>query len=128
MKPRNLYILITFVITWWALSGCSADRAASRPSQNTTPEAISSAVLEAETLFKQREDLEKLRTSIKLLSAVRDPDNRNYQVEWIYAKHNYFLGKFSTDEKESEEALEEGRDAGKIASRIEPQKPDGYFW
>lgn len=63
-----------------------------------------------------------------MLADVRDPDHRNYQVEWTFAKYNYFLGKYSPDDKEAEEALEDGRDAGKIASRIEPNKPDGHFW
>ena len=128
MKARNHYILITFVITWWALSGCTVDRAADITTQNVPAEAIERALADAETNFKQREDLDKLRASIKSLGAVRDPDRRNYQVEWTYSKHNYFLGKFSTDDDEANDALEAGRDAGKIASKIEPQKPDGHFW
>ncbi|HEX6127337.1 MAG TPA: TRAP transporter TatT component family protein, partial [Pyrinomonadaceae bacterium] len=43
-------------------------------------------------------------------------------------KHNYFLGKFSPDDDESDAALKAGRDAGRIASRVEPSKPDGHFW
>lgn len=128
MKTGNLYILITIVITSWALVGCSKDRAAVTPNQQVSPEAIHLALTECDGLFKQREDLDKLRAAIKRLAAVRDPDNRNYQVEWTFAKYNYFLGKYTTDEAEGEEALEEGRDAGKIASRVEPQKPDGHFW
>ena len=128
MTTRNLYIFITFVITWWALTACSSERAAIPPAGKASPEAISRALADAETQFKQREDLNKLRASIKSLAAVRDPDHRNYQVEWTYAKHNYFLGKFSTNDEEADNALEEGRDAGKIASRVDPQRPDGYFW
>ncbi len=128
MKTINLYILITIVITWWALAGCSADRAAGIAPEKTTREAIGRALTDGEALFKQREDLDKLRTAIKSLAAVRDPDNRNYQVEWSFAKYNYFLGKFTTSDDEAERALEQGRDAGKIASRVEPQKPDGHFW
>ena len=55
-------------------------------------------------------------------------DNRNFEVEWKFAKFNYFLGKHTTDEKESEKAFEDGVQAGRIASRVEPNKPDGYFW
>lgn len=128
MKASNLYILITIVITWWALSGCASDGVATTPRERVSPEAIEIALTEAENLFRQREDLDKLRTSIKSLERVRDPENRNYQVEWTYAKHNYFLGKFSTNEKEAEESLGKGRDAGKIASRVDPSKPDGHFW
>jgi tetratricopeptide (TPR) repeat protein len=128
MKARNSYILITIVITWWALSGCATDRAASTPAEKVSPEAITTALADSESLFKQREDLEKLREAIKSISKVRDPNNRNYQVEWTFAKYNYFLGRHTTNEEEAEDSLEAGRDAGKIASRMEPQKPDGHFW
>ena len=128
MKPSNLYILITIVITWWALTACSKERAATGTVERVKPEAIQQALSDSENLFKQREDLDKLRTAVKSLAAVRDPDNRNYQVEWTFAKYNYFLGKFTTDEDEAETSLELGRDAGKIASRVDPQKPDGHFW
>jgi tetratricopeptide (TPR) repeat protein len=128
MKTSNLYILITIVITSWALGACSKERAAVTPAQRVTPEAIEQALSQADGLFKQRADLDKLRTAIKSLGAVRDPDNRNYQVEWTFSKYNYFLGKFTTDEDEADEVLEEGRDAGRIASRVAPEKPDGHFW
>lgn len=128
MTPRNLYIFITIVITWWPLISCSSDRAASSPPARVAPEAITEALKNSDDTFKDREDLEKLRAAITTLGAVRDPDNRNYQVEWTFAKYNYFLGKFSPNEDESQVALKQGRDAGKIASRVEPEKPDGHFW
>lgn len=128
MTVRNLYTFITIVITWWPLASCSTDRAATSPTVKVTPEAINQALTKADELFKHREDHEKLRAAIKALEVVRDPDNRNYQVEWTFAKYNYFLGKFSSNKDESEEALKHGRDAGKIASRVEPQKPEGHFW
>ena len=128
MKLSNLYILITIVITWWALASCSTECSACGTREPVSPEAIQTALTDSENLFKQREDLDKLRTAIKKLALVRDPDNRNYQVEWTFAKYNYFLGKYSPNEDESETALGQGRDAGKIASRVEPQKPDGHFW
>src|SRR5687768_10937896 len=125
MKARNLYILITIVITSWPLMSCSSKQAAVNPVARVSPEAINQALVSSEVLFKQRDDLDKLRAAVKSLDSVRDPNQRNYQVEWTFAKYSYFLGKFSTNEEESSEVLEDGRDAGKIASRMEPQKPDG---
>ena len=128
MKSSKLYILITIVITWWALPSCTTECKACGPHEQIPPEAIQKAISDSDTLFKQREDLDKLRTAIKTLAEVRDPDNRNYQVEWNYAKYNFFLGTHTPNEDEAETALEQGRDAGKIASRVDPQKPDGHFW
>ena len=93
MKTSKLYILITIVITWWALSACSSKSNADIPRKNVPPEAIQKALVDSDSLFKQREDLDKLRTAIKALAEVRDADSRNYLVEWNYAKYNYFLGK-----------------------------------
>ena len=88
------------------------------------PEAIS----KAEGLFKQRTDISNLREAVKLLAAARSADTRNFEVEWKFSKFSYFLGKAATDEKESLSAFEKGKEAGLIASRMEPNKPDGYFW
>lgn len=88
----------------------------------------SETIAQAETLFRQRADLAKLREAVKLLGAARNMDNRSYEIEWQFARFNYFLGKQASDEKESEKAFEDGVQAGRIASKIEPDKPDGYFW
>jgi predicted Zn-dependent protease len=92
------------------------------------PEQIAAALPKAEELFQQREDVAKLREAVAALRSVRDYRQRNFDVEWRYAKYNYFLGKQSLDAKEQDAAFEEGKNAAKIASTVEPQKPDGYFW
>ena len=88
MKTRNLYILITIVITSWPLVSCSSEQAATNPAQRVSPETINQALIESEANFKQREDLEKLRAAIKSVGSVRDPNPRNYQVEWTFAKYS----------------------------------------
>jgi tetratricopeptide (TPR) repeat protein len=95
---------------------------------STPSQPIPEVIQKAEGLFKQRTDISNLREAVKLLAAARSADNRNFEVEWKFSKFSYFLGKNATDEKESSAAFEKGKDAGMIASRIEPNKPDGYFW
>ena len=128
MKLNAVYILITIVITSCLLSGCSKLRAV----ENTTPSvdtaAIPTVLSQADTAFKQREDLSKLRNAIAELATVRDPDNRNFEVERRFAEFNYFLGIHTDDEKEASAAFEKGREAGNIVSKLEPERPDGYFW
>jgi len=89
---------------------------------------IPEVIQKAESLFKQRTNISNLREAVKLLAAARSADNRNFEVEWKFSKFSYFLGKNTTDEKESSAAFEKGKEAGMIASRMEPNKPDGYFW
>ncbi len=58
----------------------------------------------------------------------RNPDQRNYEIEWKFAKYSYFLGKIEPVERDAIAVFEKGRDAAKIASRVDQSKPDGHFW
>lgn len=128
MRKLKLYILITIVTTLWLLAGCANRAETENVRPPIDPATFAETKSKAEKLFTQREDLSKLREGIALLAKLRNPDNRNYEVEWNFSKYNYFLGLHTGDEKEAESAFEKGRDAGNIASKMEPQKPDGYFW
>lgn len=124
----KLYNFIAIVITLCLLSGCSR-RAESHNSESTAYSTnISESVAAAEKLFGDRTDIEMLRLSVKTLADARNPNQRNYEVEWKFAKYSYFLGKAEQTEKDAIEAFEKGRDAGRIASRIESDKADGHFW
>ena len=130
MTKSRSYILITIVITLYLLTSCAASR---NESEATKPEAdpaeLAKVISDSESLFSQRgTDVGKLEQAVKLLSDARNPDHRNFDIEWRYAKMNFFLGKEIGNETKATEALEKGRDAGKIASRIAPDRPDGYFW
>lgn len=128
MKLLKFYSLITISVFSILLAGC-ASQVETEPS--VKPEdavRITETLAQAEALFRQREDISKLRDAVRMLGRVRTPDHRNYEVEWKFSKYNYFLGRQSDNEKESETALEDGLQAGRIASRIEPKKPDGHFW
>lgn len=127
MKSRPSLIFLLAVITLCLQLGCSKTEA--EPERPTvTLEQIAAALPKAEELFKQREDVAKLREAVAALRSVRDYRQRNFDVEWRYAKYNYFLGKQSPDAKEQDAAFEEGKNAGRIAQTVDPQKPDGYFW
>lgn len=128
MNMRKCYHFITIgFLSIWLIS--CASKVETEPVAKKAPTASPTEALQAaEALFRQREDVAKLREAVKTLAAARNIDERNYEVEWKFAKFNYFLGKQATDEKESRKAFEDGEEAGKIASRIEPDKPDGYFW
>jgi tetratricopeptide (TPR) repeat protein len=128
MKSGKSYVLITIVITLCVLSSCSRHQAADSPAPAVSDTAIVNAQQKADELFKGRENLQNLQNAVSILATVRDPDHRNFEVEWKFSKYSYFLGKQTENEDEAEKILKEGRDAGKIASRVAPDKPDGYFW
>lgn len=129
MKRKSFYSFITIVSLLNCLLSCASsgqdDVQTSAPKEAAD---VSAQIKHADELFRRRADVSKLREAVNLLAQVRNPDKRSFETEWKFAKYNYFLGKQSSDEKESEKAFENGARAGKIASRIEPNKPDGYFW
>ena len=124
----RLYILITFVITLCLLTGCGNSSAPQNDAPPPPLRPIAETLAQADQLFKERDDVEKLKKARQLVAGVRQPDHRDYDVEWKFAKYSLFLGDKTEDEEKKEKLFEEGRDAGKIASRIKPDQPEGYFW
>ena len=125
---KHIYSFITIGLLVFLFSSCAkkVETEAVEPPANAA--LIGETVTKCDALFKERSDLAKLREAVKSLAAIRNADARNYEVEWKFAKFNYFLGKHTTDEKEKEKTFEDGVQAGRIASRLEPKKADGYFW
>jgi tetratricopeptide (TPR) repeat protein len=130
MKRKSCYSFITISLLLNCLISCnySSRTSEEETSAPKTDVEVSATIKKADELFSQRSDKSKLRDAVNLLAQARNPDARNYEVEWKFAKYNYFLGDQTDDEKGSEKAFENGMQAGRIASRIAPDKPDGYFW
>lgn len=128
MTTRRFYRFITIALLAFLLISCASKAGSESVTSPVNEAQITETLAKCDEFFRQREDLAKLREAVKQLAAVRNPDARNYEVEWKFAKYNYFFGKQTTDEKEKEKAFEDGKLAGRIASRVAPDKPDGYFW
>ena len=128
MMRKYIYSFITIGLACFLMISCAKKNGAEESSIPVNTALVAENIAKADALFRQREDIEKLREAVKLLEQIRNPDARNFETEWKFAKYNYFLGKQTTDEKESEKAFEDGANAGRIASRVETRKPDGYFW
>ncbi len=128
MAFDKLYIFLTIVITLCVQLSCSKVPDAQPSAPIPSSETIAAASANFDKLFRAREDLSNLKTAAALLSKLRVQDRRIFEIEWRFAKLNYFLGCGVKGENEKEAAFEKGRDAGKIASNMEPNKPDGYFW
>jgi len=125
---NKVYILITIVITLCLLSSCSSTLTTDSRANPTPNLPIADTLDKADALYKQREDISKLCEALNLVAQVLNPDACNFEVEAAYAKYNCFLGRETTDESEKQKAFDAGETSGKIASRLQPDKPDGYFW
>lgn len=127
MKTRILYILITIVITMYLQAGCSSHAVGEPPPPSSKVSAPTQVLEDADVLFGKREDIENLKKAVQTLESAR-ASGQNFEIEWKLAKYYYFLAKRTSDKAESDKLFENGRDAGKTAIRLDPEKPDGHFW
>jgi tetratricopeptide (TPR) repeat protein len=126
---KHKFIIIIILSVFLTISCASSSEAEVESADAKPSVAPTEAISKAEELYKERKDLDKVREAIKTLEQARDMDNRNYEVEWKYARFSYFLGsRKSISEDEAEKVLSKALSAAKIAKRVEPKKPDGHFW
>ncbi|REJ78074.1 MAG: hypothetical protein DWQ47_17160 [Acidobacteria bacterium] len=128
MNSKPTLILLTLLVS--LINACashtSADLQTSTGASFTPPEQ---ALSEASKLYAERADLNKVRSAIEALEGARDANNRNFEIEASLAKYSYFLGsRKEVENDEAEKVLKNGLAAAMIASRMEPEKPDGHFW
>lgn len=128
MRRHKFYSLITIVSAAILFASCASNAETDSAAMPNNQIPAAETIAQAETLFRQREDIAKLREAVALLAKNRTPDKRIYEIEWQFARFSYFLGKQTDNEKEADTAFERGKQAGRIASRIEPNKPEGHFW
>ncbi len=128
MKP-NIVLLCLVQIAALSVISCSRQAPEALSGQaNSDKEAARQKVAEAEQLYRQREDLSKIRLGIALLRQARISDFGSYEGAWKLAKFDYYLGAHTDDERERDAAFREGIDAGKIAVQLGGDRADGHFW
>ncbi|HEV7644942.1 MAG TPA: TRAP transporter TatT component family protein [Pyrinomonadaceae bacterium] len=120
--------MILLVILAIFASGCGsrADSEGEPTPDKNFP--VAEMIGRADEIFKQREDPKKVAEAIEVLKQVRQADRKNYEAAWKLSRLYFYLGKYSKNEKEAEQAHKDGIEMGKVATRIEAEKPDGYFW
>ena len=128
MYKREYQFLVVFTVLLF--SGCVGSSSADYDTTTSTPEIKPAEALPiAESLYAQRKNLDKVREAVKLLEKARNPEKRDFDVEWKFAQYSYFLGsREGVDDDEAEKVLKRGLTGANIAKRIQPDKPDGHFW
>jgi tetratricopeptide (TPR) repeat protein len=123
MRNSSVLLLALFAL---ALVSC---RSASRADPTTTNAMAGSPSLiaQADQFYGQRDDLKQLEQGIVLLRQAAANDPNNYDVNWRLAKFNYYLASH-TEGDYKERAFREGINAGKAATALQPNQPDGHFW
>ena len=97
-------------------------------SVNPSSVPVADLVAQADKLYSERDDLERLRAGINALRRARAAGASNYEVVWRLAKFNYYLGDRAKDDPTRKDAFRDGIEAGESAVRIAPNRPEGHFW
>jgi tetratricopeptide (TPR) repeat protein len=87
------------------------------PRQDADPDA----------LYAQREDLTKARQAADIWTARVKANPKDFESTWKLSRALYWLGNHGP-EAQRQKDLESGTEFGRIASTLEPKRPEGYFW
>lgn len=122
---RTCYGFITLLLILALTTACGkADMEPEKPKKEDVSAIIASAERTVLT-SRNRDSLEKAYFELK---AVRDPDKRDFATEAMFSKICYYYGRETEEGNEKDRIWQSGIDAGKIASRLEPQRPEGFYW
>ncbi|MFL6230873.1 MAG: hypothetical protein ACJ741_19025, partial [Pyrinomonadaceae bacterium] len=126
---RSLRLVL--VIASLAFSACgsrSQEAPSAGASPSVTPLPVAELLRRADDDFANRADLGRVREGLKTLRRVRAVDHGNYEAAWRAARLDYLIGDRSSDDKEREQAFNEGIEAGETATKAEPGRVEGHFW
>ena len=123
-KPSVLGVLLVIIA---ALSACSkpAEQAVSAPSSGRS---AAESIAQADELYAQRADVMKVRQGLIALRQAAAEHATNYELAWRVAQYNYYLGSHTADETEQAKAFHDGTEAGKLAVKLNNDRPEGHFW
>lgn len=114
---------------------CFSASSCSAPAPVTENTIAASATLpvadllrQADEAYRQRDNLDRVREGLKTLKRIRAVEPNHFEATWRASRLNYTLGDHSKDEKERKAAFLDGIEAGKAATRSNPNKPEGHFW
>ena len=125
MKAYYRFITVSLIVVF-AIS-CRPD-GTETASPGEEESRISAAIAKADALFPERSDFSKLSEMTETLRRVRNPDKRDFEVEWRFSRASYYLGRFAKDGEDQDRAWEDGLKAGRIASRVRKDRPEGFYW
>jgi tetratricopeptide (TPR) repeat protein len=109
------------------LFGCSkpAEQAVSAP---VNGQPVAETIAEADKFYAQRADVMKVRQGLIALRQAAAENPTSYELAWRVAQYNYYLGSHTSDETEQEKAFHDGIEAGKLAVKLNNDRPEGHFW
>jgi tetratricopeptide (TPR) repeat protein len=81
----------------------------------------------ADALYADRSNLASARSAAEMWRVALGSNPQNYDAAWKLARADYWLGNHGP-ESDRGRFLEEGIEAGRKASALQPRRPECHFW
>ena len=78
-------------------------------------------------MYAQREDLGSARRAAEIWAERLQANGGDFESAWKLARVQYWLGGHA-DPKERRRLLEAGIASARIATKLQPNRPEGHFW
>ena len=80
-----------------------------------------------DALYRERASIAKARDAVSIWEARLQANAQDFESAWKISRAMYWIGGHDAADARRK-ALERGVDTGRLASMLEPQRPEGYFW
>ena len=97
------------------------------PSWPLWPDSHALAQNDPDALYRQRATTARAKEAAAIWEARLQANPRDFESAWKIARAMYWLGEHD-EPAARRRALERGVETARLASTLEPQRPDGYFW
>jgi hypothetical protein len=110
-----------------ALTPASIARAAQSPPVEPRAGVQDGAPPDADALYRKREDIASAKQAVEIYAARAAAPGGDFDAAWKHARGCYYLGTRGP-EPERRSWLERGITAAELAARLQPAKPEGFYW
>lgn len=131
-QQKLRFALIGCAVVSIAFTGISCDRGGPETTTSLTggsdAKMAADRIAEAEPPWEGREDIKKARVAVAALRQARTADYGNYEAAWKLARASFYVGDHTDNDDERDDMFRAGTEAGKVAVKLQPDKPEGHFW
>jgi tetratricopeptide (TPR) repeat protein len=131
-QQKLRFALIGCAVFSIAFAAIACDRDGAETTTNLTggsdAKMAADRIAEAEPLWEGREDIKKARVAVAALRQARTSDYGNYEAAWKLARATFYVGDHTDNDDERDDMFRAGTEAGKVAVKLQPDKPEGHFW
>jgi tetratricopeptide (TPR) repeat protein len=118
--------MISCILAFYIVaSAASAAHEADQPALGASPALTQAA--DPDALYARREDLASARRAEQIWKERLAANPRDFESAWKLARARYWLGTHGP-EAERKAALEGGIAAGRAATAVHADRPEGHFW